>query len=110
LLAVPMYSVLTGEAETGALITGGLGIADLAGLFLFRPADRIQALMGDMSQITMTLNSFQTQVGLRLLEMRADDPATVGTAADDIRRASEASVRLVEEYFEAKAEEAKKVS
>jgi hypothetical protein len=104
LIAAPVYAGLTGqEGVAKPLIAGGLGIADLTALYLFRPIDRIHALMGDMSQVTIALNAFQTQVGLRLLEMRADEAETVGAAAEDIRHASEVSIKLVEDYFETAA-------
>jgi hypothetical protein len=104
LIAAPVYAGLTGQDGIAKpLLAGGLGIADLTALYLFRPIDRIHALMGDMSQVTIALNAYQAQVGLHLLEMRADEADTVGAAADDIRAASQVSIRLVEEYFEAAA-------
>ena len=109
LIAAPVYAGLTGQDDIAkALLAGGLGIADLTALYLFRPIDRIHALMGDMSQVTIALNGFQTQVGLRLLEMRADEADTVGAAAEDIRSASEFSIVLVEKYFETGALESSK--
>ncbi len=101
LLSVPLVAAWHGEIDMlRALIAAGFGIADLAGLFLFRPLERIHGLMGDMSQITLALNSFQTQVGLRLKEMNALDRQSIGQAAEHIAVAALNSTQLVETYFE----------
>jgi hypothetical protein len=57
--------------------------------------------MGDMSQIIVSINSFQSQVALRLLEMDVEDRATIGTAAIRIGEAAKESIKLVQDYFEA---------
>jgi len=101
LLSVPLLAAWRGEIDIfRSLIAAGFGIADLAGLFLFRPIERIHKLMGDMSQITLALNSFQTQVGLRLKEMNAADRQSIGQAADHISVAAMNSAQLVQNYFE----------
>ena len=103
LLAVPVVAAFSGEIGTlQSLIAAGFGIADLATLFLFRPLDRMHSLMGDMSQITLAVNSYQTQVGLRLLEMDKDKRETVGQAAERISEASRVSITLIQDYFEGK--------
>ena len=105
LLIVPIYLGVrnpSGEELGASGITGGLGIVDLVALFLLRPIQRIQGLMGDMSQITLAINSYQTQVGLRLLQTDADDRGTMGKAADDIKEASRNSIDLIQVYFEAR--------
>ncbi len=79
LLSVPIATALQGQFENlQSLITAGFGIADLAALFLFKPIERIHRLMGDMGQITLAINSYQTQAGLRLLEINLSDRATIG--------------------------------
>ncbi len=104
LLSVPLTAAWSGKIETlRSLIAAGFGIADLAGLFLFRPLERIHRLMGDMSQITLALNSFQTQVGLRLKEMNASDRQSIGRAAEYINAAAINSTQLVQTYFEEQA-------
>ena len=103
LISVPAIAALRGRiSELHSLIAAGFGIADLAALFLFRPLERIHGLMGDMSQIILALNSFQTQVGLRLMEMNAADRQTMGRAAEHICTAAKDSIKLVQDYFEAK--------
>ena len=85
-----------------SLIAAGFGIADLVTLFLFKPLFRIHNIMGDMSQITLALNSYQIQVGLRLMEMKINVRETLGKAAQDIDSAAVNSIRLVQRYFEQK--------
>jgi len=58
--------------------------------------------MGDMSQITMAINSFRIQVGLRLIEMNSNNRATVGQAAEHVSNAAKDSIKLVQDYFEGK--------
>lgn len=103
LLSVPVAAAFGGRRieELQSLIAAGFGIADLSALFLFRPLERIHGIMGDMSQITIAVNSFQTQVGLRLLEMDKDNRQTVGKAAERISMAAKDSIKLIQDYFEA---------
>jgi len=101
MLSVPVAAAWKGNIDLlTSLTAAGFGIADMGALYLFRPIERIQALMGDMSQITMVINSFQTQVSLRLEEMDETDPRSISRAARYIQQLSEASARQVETYFE----------
>ena len=102
LLCVPLMAAFGQADNLQALIAGGFGIADLAALFLFRPIERIHKIMGDMSQIQLALNSYQTQVGLHLLEMDARDRQTLGIAAEKITNTTNVCIKLVQEYFEAR--------
>jgi len=105
LLSVPALAALGAVGEIGdlqSLIAGGFGIADLAALFLFRPLDRLHGLMGDMSQITLAINSYQSQVALRLMAMDVNQPDSIGSAADAIREATRGSIVLIQTYFEVK--------
>ena len=70
---------------------------------MLRPVQRIQGLMGDMSQITLAINSYQTQVGLRLLEADSDNSETLGQAADHINKAAKDSIDQIQVYFEARS-------
>lgn len=104
LLSVPFIHAFANEDKGKTLqsvIAAGFGITDLAALFFFRPIERIHGLMGDMGQITLAINSFQTQVSLRLLEMNKDDRGTVGKAAERINAAAKDSIKLIQDYFEA---------
>jgi hypothetical protein len=102
LLSVPFLAAFRGEiAELNSLIAAGFGIADLVALLLFKPIERMHNLMGDMSQIIVAINSFQSQVALRLLEMELPVRSTIGEAAAKIAEAAKESIRLVQEYFEA---------
>lgn len=101
LLSVPLFAAFKGEiSELKSLIAAGFGIADLASLFLFRPIERIHKLMGDMSQITLAINSFQSQEALILLEMDITKRETMGKAAERIKEAAKESIGLVQTYFE----------
>ncbi|MBT4510703.1 MAG: hypothetical protein HOC20_00645 [Chloroflexi bacterium] len=103
LLSVPIVAAFRNDISgLESLTSAGFGVVDLAGLFLFRPIERIHSLMGDMSQITMALNSFRIQVGLRLIEMNSNNRATVGQAAEHVSNAAKDSINLVQDYFEGK--------
>ena len=82
------------------LIAAIAGLADLTVLFLAKPIRQIHNLMGDMTQLTIVLNSYRYQVGLRLLQMNSNDPESVGYTAEKIDEAAKSSVGLVESYFE----------
>jgi hypothetical protein len=101
LLFVPFITAVKGQMKIfESLVSGGFGIADLAALFLFRPIERIHKLMGDMSQVLLALNNYQTQLGLRLLQMDINVRPTIGDACDKIAKAAEDSIKLIENYFE----------
>lgn len=105
LLSVPVFAAFRGEIdELESIIAAGFGIADLAALFLFRPIERIHRLMGDMSQITLAINSFQSQEALILLEMDINKRETMGEAAGRIKEAAKDSIGLIQTYFEPKLE------
>jgi hypothetical protein len=101
LLSVPLMAAWRAEIDIlRSLIAAGFGIADLTTLFLFRPVERIYQLMGDFSQMTLTLNSYQTQVALRLKEMNGNNRPSIGRAAEHIGAAAQNSSYLVQTYFE----------
>jgi len=103
LLSVPIFAALSGNiSELHSLITAGFGVADLAALFLFRPLERIHRMMGDMSQIILALNSYQNQVGLRLMELDATNRPSMGLTAKNINEAAKDSIKIVQDYFEAR--------
>ncbi len=102
LLSVPAIMAFQGRsAELQAFIAAGFGLADLTALLLFRPLERIHRLMGDMSQISLALTSFQTQVELRLIQMDASSRSSVGQAAEAIAAIAPAAIKLIQDYFEA---------
>ena len=101
LLSVPAVLALQGHtAEMQAFIAAGFGLADLTALFLFRPIERIHRLMGDMSQITLALTSFQAQVELRLIQMDASSRSSVGLTAEAIAAIAPSTIKLIQDYFE----------
>ena len=101
LLSVPAYTAFIGKFDNlQSVILAGFGIVDLAMLFLFRPVERIHRLMGDMSQITLAINSFQEQSALRLLEVNVENRESIGQAAEHIKEAAKNSIVLIQTYFE----------
>ncbi len=101
LISVPFLSAFgSGGKELSSLISGGFGLADLTALFLFKPIERIHKLMGDMSQIVIALNSFQTQVGLRLMQMDSTNRDSIGQTAEFINTAAKDSIKTIQDYFE----------
>jgi hypothetical protein len=108
LLLVPLahgFLYLSGGSSKGddwqlSAMTGGMGLVDIVTLFLFRPVGQIRRLMGDFSQLTVILNTHQTSVGLRLLESKLEERATVGQAAEHVNTSAKGSLDLIEKYFE----------
>jgi len=106
LVSVPAIAAFRGDIDQlQSLITAGFGIADLAALFLFRPMERIHKIMGDMSQIILALNSYQTQVGLRLMELDVTNRPSMGQTAVNVSEAAKESIKLVQDYFESREAE-----
>lgn len=102
LLSVPIAAAFRGNISgLQSLIAAGFGISDLTGLFLFRPIERIHALMGDISQVSVVLTNFNTQASLRLLEMDVNKRGTIEQAAEHINAAAKESIKLIQVYFEA---------
>ena len=101
LLSIPAIAAFQNQMDkVQSFITAGFGVVDLAGLFLFRPMERIHKTMGDMSQIILALNSYQTQVGLRLMELDITNRPSMGKTAIHVSEAAKESIKLVQEYFE----------
>lgn len=104
LLFVPVIAAFNPEIDRlQSVISGGFGIADLIALFLYGPIEKIHKNMGDMSQIFLALNSYRSQVGLRIMEMDVtNNRPSIGVAADKINSAAESSIKLIQDYFEAR--------
>lgn len=103
LLSVPAAAAFSGNIDkVKALVAAGFGIADLAGVLLFRPVARIRDIMCDMSQITLALDSFKSQTHLRLLEMDYTSRLSISKTAADINEAATNSIVLIQNYCETK--------
>lgn len=107
LISTPLWDVVgwvnldeTNGLPTESLVVSGIGIADLIGLVLFNPIARVQKLMGDMSQLTVLFDGFQTQVALRLLETDSKKRETMGIAASHVGAAADDTCGLIEERYE----------
>jgi hypothetical protein len=106
LLSVPVVAAFGGQIDRlNSLIAAGFGIADLIGLVLYGPIEKIHKLMGDMSQLILVLNSHQTEISLRLLEMDfLNNRPSVGTAAEKIGTDTENNIKIIQDYFEVPGE------
>ncbi|MDD4645973.1 MAG: hypothetical protein PHY99_08290 [Bacteroidales bacterium] len=102
LLLIPAMAAFSEINTLQSLIAGGFGVADLTGLFLFRPIEKIKNMMGDMSQIILIISSYQTQAGLRLMQMDVNNRPSLGQAADNINKVTYESIRMIQKYFEIK--------
>ena len=109
LLLVPVFASFNNEIDKlQSIISAGFGIADITALFLYGPIEKIHKNMGDMSQIMLALNSYRTQVELRLWEMDVNNNrSSIGIAAEKIGIAAEKSIMIIQKYFEEKEEKAK---
>lgn len=102
LLLVPVFTMLRGGAgfDLQALLTGGMGIVDLAVLFFFRPVEKVHGIMGDMSQVTIAVYNFRAQVALRFLAMDVDVRPGIIAAADRITAEARSTIIQIQRYFE----------
>ncbi len=101
LLFVPVMGAFSGKIDKWeSLISAGSGIADLTALFLLGPIERIHKIMGDMSQLILVLNSYRSQVGLRLMEMDVKTRSQIGDTAKAINKVAIESIKLIQKYFE----------
>lgn len=102
LIYLSIRNINNGQISKEAVFISGLGIADLTALFLINPIKRIHGLMGDIGQITLAVNSFRTQVALRLLETSSTGRDTMGRAAKYVEDVTEKSIKLIQAFFEPK--------
>ena len=101
LISVPAIAAFRGQiTELQSLVAAGFGIADLAALFLGRPIERIHRIMGDMSQLVVALNCFQSQLSLRLWAMDSRDRSSINSAANVIGEDGAKCLELIQTYFE----------
>jgi hypothetical protein len=103
LLSSPLWlpaTVHTGGFDWFALVfPPTLGIANLLGLYLYKPVRRINMLMGTMTQLIVVLNQYQIRVALRIVECDIADRPTIGAAAEDLRTIAAYSLGAIEHYF-----------
>lgn len=89
-----------GNPETVDLWLSAIGGAEIVALLIFSPFQRIQGLMGDMTQVILIMEGYLHQVALRLLQCRIKDPKSVGSAANFIHVTTKETARLIQDYFE----------
>ena len=101
LLSIPIVAAYRGDISLYTSVIGGtLGIIEVVSVLCLKPVEKIHDLMGDMSQISMIINSYQQQVGLRSLEFDLKHRNSIGQAADKIDEATEKSLFLIQKYVE----------
>lgn len=109
LLSIPIVSAFFGDITSfNSLIGGSLGIADIVTLLAFRPVERIHDLMGDMSQISMAINSYQQQVALRIIQFDAEDRSSIDHVATEISNATKETMQLIQDLVETKEKDTPK--
>jgi hypothetical protein len=91
---------ITQQGWLDIVLPAGVGIANLLALYLYKPLERIQKLMADMSQLTVTFNSFQTQVALYLIGTKLEQRETMGEAAGAVNTTAEIILKQICDYFE----------
>jgi len=101
LLSVPLFAAFYGNISIyNSLIGGTLGITDIAIVLAFKPVERIHDLMGDMSQISMAINSYQQQVALRIIQFDSKDRTSIDHAAEEINTATRETLEMIQTYVE----------
>lgn len=101
LLSVPLFAAFNGNISIyNSIIGGTLGITDIAIVLAFKPVERIHDLMGDMSQISMAINSYQQQVALRIIQFDSKDRTSIDHAAEEINRATRETLEMIQTYVE----------
>ncbi len=112
LISTPLWAPLANSLIDGEgpydwqtiLTTVGIGVADLIALFLFGPINRIQRLMGDFSQLIISLETYQVQVAIRLLEADSNVRESVGRASEHVGRLTKEILKLIETYYDVELE------
>ncbi len=95
LIVLPAISFFRGNIEELTFgILAGAGLVGLGVLFAFRPMERIHTLMARFSYTTMVKDSFQYQVGIRLLGLDIEDRAALEEIARQIAQATRFSIDL----------------
>lgn len=78
---------------------GGLGVADFAALFFYKPMDKLQDADKDFVEQLIILKSWALSVNLELLAMDANKRETVITASENIRKAATWSARTIQDLI-----------
>lgn len=85
-----------------SIFGGALGLTDIALLFAFKPVEKIHDLMGDMSQISMAINSYQQQVALRIIQYNIKNRDSIDHTATEINKVTKETTKLIQQYVETK--------
>ena len=91
----------TSNLYNTSLTSGGLGLMDIILLFVSQPFKRIRQLMADMSQLTLLINSYQSQIGLIMLgvDMKKRE-VSIPLALTQINNSVTTTVKAIESYTE----------
>jgi hypothetical protein len=77
-----------------------LGAGEMTAIFLYQPVQRVQNALGDFSQHTVVLHSWNTQVALRMLIMDINDKDDVNKACEHIREITREYAETIEKLIE----------
>jgi hypothetical protein len=77
-----------------------LGTGEMVTIFLYQPMQRVQNALGDFSQHTVILHSWNTQVALKMLHMKIDDVDSANKACEYIRDITREYAETIEKLTE----------
>ena len=97
LISTPLWSSLDWKIMLSA---AGIGFADFVVLFLYGPIDRIKKLMGDISQLTVSFDTYQVRVAVQLLDADSTERGSLSAAAEHIGEAAQITLDMIEKYYE----------
>lgn len=101
LLGVAVYGSVWGDLGTGAALgLSGLGVAEMLGVALYRPMDRLQEAQTDLSQQSVILRTWTLTTCLYLRAMDVGAEASVEDAALKIRESADEFTNALETLVE----------
>ena len=102
LLLIPVLG-FTGRippvSEWQNVISAASGLLVLFALFRFRPYEKIHKLTGDMSQITLVFNNYQTQVKFQLSRTDAELSDNINEVCDKLMEITQNSMDLIQLHY-----------
>jgi hypothetical protein len=104
LVSTPLWTTFlpTGKApDLSAVLTAvGVGLVDFVALFLYGPVDRIKKLMGDISQLTISFDTYQVQVAMQLLATDSAKRESLVEASTQIGNVAKTALSMIERFYE----------
>lgn len=102
LISTPLWALFGVKAPdlNVMLAAVGVGFLDFVALFLYGPINRIKKLMGDISQLTVSFDSFQVQVAMLLFAADSRNRESLVETQVQIGAAAQKVLGLIEQYYE----------